>query len=98
MLIFNTLDHERYTAVAIEEAKLALEAGDPPIGAVIVCDQNVISTGRNRVHMRINQGNLLRQEKRRTRLDVCARDFTQPSATRSALRNSNNFREESFPI
>ncbi|HTV98310.1 MAG TPA: nucleoside deaminase [Steroidobacteraceae bacterium] len=55
MLIFDTLDHERYMAAALEEAKLALEAGDLPIGAVIVCDQNIISTGRNRIRTASNQ-------------------------------------------
>jgi tRNA(adenine34) deaminase len=39
---------EEWMAVAIEEARLAGEAGDVPVGAVIVLDERIIGRGRNR--------------------------------------------------
>lgn len=38
----------RYMRLAIDEAKKAAEAGEVPVGAVIVKNGEVISTGRNR--------------------------------------------------
>lgn len=39
--------HERFMQVALDEARLALDAGDIPVGAVIVHNGEVVSTGRN---------------------------------------------------
>lgn len=41
-------NHEEYMSIAIEQAKLAAGEGEVPVGAVIVKDNQVISTGRNR--------------------------------------------------
>ncbi|MFO1313782.1 MAG: nucleoside deaminase [Burkholderiales bacterium] len=41
--------HERFMLEALMEARAALHAGDIPVGAVIVHDGNVISSGRNRI-------------------------------------------------
>ncbi len=39
--------HERFMAAALEQARLALDAGEVPIGAVLVVDDDVIATGFN---------------------------------------------------
>ncbi len=43
--------HERFMSVAIEEARLAAEAGDVPIGAVVVHDGRIVGRGRNQVEV-----------------------------------------------
>ena len=40
-------DDERWMAMAIEEAALAAEAGEVPVGAVIVCDNRIIARAHN---------------------------------------------------
>ncbi len=42
---FNALDHEAYMREALAEARLALEAGERPIGAVIVYDGRIVGRG-----------------------------------------------------
>lgn len=42
-----TTPDERFLAIAIEEAQACLTAGDPPFGAVLVRDGEVIARGRN---------------------------------------------------
>lgn len=39
--------HEDYMRLAIDEARRALAGGDVPVGAVLVCDGEVIGRGRN---------------------------------------------------
>ena len=39
--------HEAFMAIALEEARAAAQAGDVPVGAVIVRDGQVIARGRN---------------------------------------------------
>lgn len=39
---------EHYMRLALDEARAAAEAGEVPIGAVVVCDDAVIARGRNR--------------------------------------------------
>lgn len=39
---------ETYMALALAEAEAAAAAGETPIGAVVVCDGEVVSRGRNR--------------------------------------------------
>ena len=39
--------HENYMQLAIEQAKLALSAGEVPVGAVVVCGDQVISAAHN---------------------------------------------------
>ncbi|HET7260485.1 MAG TPA: nucleoside deaminase [Casimicrobiaceae bacterium] len=46
--------HERFMCAALEEARLALEAGDIPVGAVVVHDGEIVSTGRNAVESERN--------------------------------------------
>lgn len=43
------LNHSKFMKLALEEAKLALDRGDGPIGCVIVHRNQVISRGGNRV-------------------------------------------------
>lgn len=44
------MDHTKFLRVALEEAKLALEMGGPPIAALIVDPHGrIVATGRNRV-------------------------------------------------
>jgi tRNA(adenine34) deaminase len=43
-------EHEKFMALAIEEARIALQAGDQPFGSVIVRDGEVISRGHNTVN------------------------------------------------
>jgi deoxycytidylate deaminase len=45
MIDLSHLDHERFMAGALEQAKRALEAGDVPIEAVIVLDNEIIAGG-----------------------------------------------------
>ena len=40
--------HERWMSLAIREARLAAEAGEVPVGAVVVRDGTIIGRGRNR--------------------------------------------------
>ncbi len=42
-------EHERWLALALEEARTATAYGDVPVGAVIVHDGTVIGRGQNRV-------------------------------------------------
>ena len=42
-----TTADERFLAIAIEEAQACLATGDPPFGAVLVRDGEVIARGRN---------------------------------------------------
>ena len=42
------LHRERFMRLALEEARSAADAGDIPVGAVVVCDGRVIARGRNR--------------------------------------------------
>ena len=41
-------EDELFMKLALEEAELALETGDIPVGAVITCNGEVIARGRNR--------------------------------------------------
>ena len=45
---FNSLDHEFFMHEALKEAKLALDAGEIPIGAVIVHNGAIVGRGRAR--------------------------------------------------
>ncbi|MES3025864.1 MAG: tRNA adenosine(34) deaminase TadA [Pseudomonadota bacterium] len=38
---------ERFMALALEQAQLAWEQGEVPVGAVVVCDGEVVAVGRN---------------------------------------------------
>jgi tRNA(adenine34) deaminase len=46
--------HERFMRAALEEARLALAAGDIPVGAVVVHDGEVVGRGRNAVESQRN--------------------------------------------
>lgn len=39
---------EEFMRAAIEQAKLSADEGEVPVGAVVVCDNEIISVGRNR--------------------------------------------------
>ena len=43
-----SVPEEKYMLLAIEQAKLSAQEGEVPVGAVVVKDGKVISTGRNR--------------------------------------------------
>jgi tRNA(adenine34) deaminase len=43
---FNSLDHVYFMREALKEAKLALQAGERPIGAVIVHNGKIVGRGR----------------------------------------------------
>lgn len=45
-------DDRYWMAMAIEEAEKAVKHGDVPVGAVVVCDGEVIGRGHNRVEER----------------------------------------------
>lgn len=45
-----TGDHDRFMALAIEEARSGLQAGERPFGSVVVRDGKVIGRGRNLVN------------------------------------------------
>lgn len=49
------LDLEHFMRLALEEAHMAGQAGDMPIGAVVVMDGRVIARGRNTTETRRNQ-------------------------------------------
>ena len=55
MLIFESQDHEKFMREALVEAQFALDAGDLPIGSVIVYKGSVIGRGRNRIHSECNK-------------------------------------------
>jgi len=42
-----SMDDERYMQMALEEARKALDAGEVPIGAVVVCKGRVIARSHN---------------------------------------------------
>ena len=42
------MDHEKFMREAIAEATLAFQKGDVPVGAVAVCDGQIIGRGHNR--------------------------------------------------
>lgn len=42
-------EHRRWMNVALEEAQQAYEADEVPVGAVVVCDDQIVGRGRNRV-------------------------------------------------
>jgi tRNA(Arg) A34 adenosine deaminase TadA len=46
-LLYATAEKEFYMRLALQEAKLAYEEGNLPIGAVVVLDGEVIARGRN---------------------------------------------------
>jgi tRNA(adenine34) deaminase len=46
---FHNMSHETFMREALAEAVVARDAGDYPIGAVLVCDGRVVSRGRNAV-------------------------------------------------
>lgn len=52
-----TQDHERWLAVAIEQARLGLSEGGVPVGAALVADGALIAAGRNR---RVQWGSVIR--------------------------------------
>jgi tRNA(adenine34) deaminase len=43
------IDDREAMQAALDEARLAGEAGEVPIGAVVVCDSEIIARGQNRV-------------------------------------------------
>ncbi len=45
----NQTEMERYMRLALEEAKLAFDAGEVPVGAVLVCGNSIIARAHNRV-------------------------------------------------
>ena len=45
----NQTEMERYMRLALEEATLAFEAGEVPVGAVLVCGNEIIARAHNRV-------------------------------------------------
>ncbi|MHB0857820.1 MAG: tRNA adenosine(34) deaminase TadA [Anaerolineae bacterium] len=42
------MDHERWMRAALEEARLAADAGEIPVGAVVVCGDAIVGRGHNR--------------------------------------------------
>ncbi len=44
---FKSMTDEKYMREALKEAQLALEAGEIPIGAVVVCRDRIIGRGHN---------------------------------------------------
>jgi tRNA(adenine34) deaminase len=55
MFDFESLDHESFMKEALQCAREARRNGDLPIGAVIVCDGEVVSRGRNAINSRRTQ-------------------------------------------
>ena len=49
--MITTDEMERYMRLALEEARLAFDAGEVPVGAVLVCGDEVIARAHNRVEM-----------------------------------------------
>jgi tRNA(adenine34) deaminase len=43
------IDDHTAMEVALDEARMAAEAGEVPIGAVLVCDGEIVARGQNRV-------------------------------------------------
>ena len=43
-------DHHHFMGLTLEESRLALEAGNSPVGSIIVRDGEVIGRGQNRVN------------------------------------------------
>lgn len=43
-----SLDDDRYMKMAIEQAKIAASMGEVPVGAIVVSDGDVVSTGYNK--------------------------------------------------
>lgn len=43
----NLAQHERFMRIALDEARLAFDADEVPIGAVVVCNGRVIGRGHN---------------------------------------------------
>jgi tRNA(adenine34) deaminase len=52
---FETLDHAQFMGEALREARLAAEAGELPIGAVIVHDYKIVGRGRAQHNARISK-------------------------------------------
>ncbi len=52
---FDSMDHERFMSEALDEAASARDAGDHPIGAVVVCDGVVVGRGQNRIRSQRSQ-------------------------------------------
>jgi len=46
----NNMDHEKFMRLAFGEARLAVEAGNEPFGAVLVKDGTVIAVGQNKIN------------------------------------------------
>ncbi|MGI6217766.1 MAG: tRNA adenosine(34) deaminase TadA [Coriobacteriales bacterium] len=44
----HTPDDEQFMRLALDEARSALDSGDVPVGAVVVCGGEVVSRGHNR--------------------------------------------------
>ena len=44
-----TQEFEQYMRLALDEAKLAFDAGEVPVGAVLVCGGEIVSRAHNRV-------------------------------------------------
>ncbi len=44
----HTREDEIYMGMALEQARLALDSGEIPVGAVVVCDDEVIAAAHNR--------------------------------------------------
>jgi len=40
-------DHDRWMGIALDEARAAIEHGDVPVGAVVVCDGEIIAARHN---------------------------------------------------
>lgn len=54
MSMSDLIDHEKFMRLALEEAERAGKAGDVPVGAVVVCDGQVVSVARNEREVRQN--------------------------------------------
>lgn len=46
--------HERFMRMALQDARIALEAGDVPVGAVLVHNGEIVSIGLNQIESRRN--------------------------------------------
>ncbi|ASP32856.1 nucleoside deaminase [Labrenzia sp. VG12] len=46
------IDHHTFMSAALQEAEQAGFAGDLPIGAVVICDGEIVGRGRNRIRSR----------------------------------------------
>jgi len=48
--------HEKYMQVALQQARIALAAGDFPVGCVFVCQDEIVATGRRyNSHGQVNE-------------------------------------------